>query len=55
MTDPDFDRRPGRDESGEELIDGSGRNPTQRRMAETGESESDEPVDAPWPTQEDES
>ena len=49
------DERDERDKSGEELIDESGRNPTQRRMDETGESEEDEPVDAPWGTGEDES
>jgi len=42
------DRSTERDESGEELVDESGRNATQRHMDETGESESDEPVDAPW-------
>jgi hypothetical protein len=41
-----------RDESGEELVDESGRNPTQRRMDEEGESESDAPVDEPWVTRE---
>jgi hypothetical protein len=34
-------------ESGEERIDESGRNPTQRRI--DSENEDQEPVDVPWP------
>ena len=35
-------------ESGEEDVDAAGRNPTQQRMDETGESASDAPADAGW-------
>jgi hypothetical protein len=35
-------------ESGEEDVDESGRNPTQQRMDETGESSSDAPADEGW-------
>jgi hypothetical protein len=39
-------------ESGEEAIDDSGRNPTQQRIDETGESSSDAPADTDWETNE---
>ena len=35
-------------DNGEEEVDESGRNPSQRRMDEWGESESEEPVDVEW-------
>jgi hypothetical protein len=35
-------------QSGEEDVDESGRNATQQRMDETGESSSDAPADAGW-------
>ena len=35
-------------ESGEELVDETGRNPTQRRMDEEGESQSQRRTDVPW-------
>ena len=35
-------------ENGEEEIDAEGRNPTQRRMDESGESESSAPLDVEW-------
>ena len=40
-------------EDDEPDIDDEGRNPTQRRMDETGESESDEPVDVEWSEEDD--
>lgn len=47
--DPD---RPRRDQNDEELVDESGRNPTQRELDEEPATEGDAPVDGPWVTRE---
>ena len=56
MSESETDREvPTAHESGEESIDDTGRNPTQRRIDGAGESEGDEPVDAPWGSEDNES
>ena len=56
MSDAEQERDPDApDASGEESIDDSGRNPTQKAIDEAGDRDSDEPVDAPWGSEDNES